>query len=450
MTARWTWVQTDNVDLKGKKSQPRVSAAPAARPPRLARLLRTIEGLHVHSPWAYEILAIRASLTLLCSPWRMLHSSLSSSFGGDLKQISIRPIRWAQGGEVASAFAQLLHKLVAEGPTDAHSAFSPEAFYRTLCKHCTLVAEQPGVQQDAQEVMAFLLDAIHEDLNRNRGQRSECKAPQSFHSEDSCCEEHLAAQAWCLHLQQHRSVVIDLCQGQLRSQVQCCECGCASITFDPFLFLSLPMPSHVSRGRRVHIEEAIKAFCVEEKLAGDDSWGCPRCDRRVSASKRLSLWKLPLLLFVHLKRFGFEARTWGIPTWKIEGEVGLPSERLDLQDFVPKMSTDLQYDLFAAVDHVGSSPFSGHYTASCRRADGWWRFDDSRTEYLGRAGCEATDRKVIGSWNYLLMFQRRDGPADPEKVPEQSHRHPELWPHVLPDGTREWSFLKSSTSGHRT
>lgn len=184
MTARWTWVQTDNVDLKGKKSQPRVSAAPAARPPRLARLLRTIEGLHVHSPWAYEILAIRASLTLLCSPWRMLHSSLSSSFGGDLKQISIRPIRWAQGGEVASAFAQLLHKLVAEGPTDAHSAFSPEAFYRTLCKHCTLVAEQPGVQQDAQEVMAFLLDAIHEDLNRNRGQRSECKAPQSFHSEE--------------------------------------------------------------------------------------------------------------------------------------------------------------------------------------------------------------------------------------------------------------------------
>jgi len=199
----------------------------------------------------------------------------------------------------------------------------------------------------------------------------------------------------------------------------------------------------------VHIEEAIKAFCVEEKLAGDDSWDCPRCDRRVSASKRLSLWKLPLLLFVHLKRFGFEARTWG-PTWKIEGEVGLPSERLDLQDFVPKMSpqrADLQYDLFAAVDHVGSSPFSGHYTASCRRADGWWRFDDSRTEYLGRAGCEATDRKVIGSWNYLLMFQRRDGPADPEKVPEQSHRHPELWPHVPQDGTREWSFLKSATRG---
>ncbi|CAE7783967.1 unnamed protein product [Symbiodinium sp. CCMP2456] len=43
------------------------------------------------------------------------------------------------GGEVASAFAQLLHRLVAEGPSAeksqyAHSAFSPEAFYRTLCK----------------------------------------------------------------------------------------------------------------------------------------------------------------------------------------------------------------------------------------------------------------------------------------------------------------------------
>eukprot|EP00439_Symbiodinium_sp_Y106_P000943 s4497_g1.t1 len=96
MTARPTRV-TESLDMQGS-AEPRAPAVPPARPPRLARLLRNIEGLQVQSRWAYEILAIRASLMLLCSPWRMLLSSLSSSFEGDLKQISIRPIRWAQGG----------------------------------------------------------------------------------------------------------------------------------------------------------------------------------------------------------------------------------------------------------------------------------------------------------------------------------------------------------------
>lgn len=349
-------------------------------------------------------------------------------------------------GAIASAFAKLLQELRTDGEGPARGAVAPKELLLALCKHCPIIAEQPGMQQDAQEVMAFLLDALHEDLNRIR-QRLPA-APRSVLADDlQKPEERLAAEAWFDHLQRHRSLVVDLCQGQLRSQVKCCECGCASVTFDPFLFLTLPLPSRLKRGQKVHIEEAIKAFCVEEKLDGTDAWRCPRCERRVSAAKRLSLWKLPLLLLVHLKRFGFEASAggWSSPSWKIEGEVWTPP-CLDLGDFVSKMSpqrASLQYDLFAAVDHAGVSPFSGHYTASCRRPDGWWRFDDANTEYLGRAGSEDTERKVIGPWNYLLLFQRRDAPSEPEEIPEQSHRRPELWPHVL-DGAEEWSFMGDS------
>lgn len=357
-------------------------------------------------------------------------------------------------GAIASAFAKLLQELLQ--PEGTAEAIAPEEMLRALCKHCPIIAEQPGMQQDAQEVMAFLLDALHEDLNRIREAR-ETRRPareapaaavssSGLREELQKPEERLAAEAWYSHLLWHRSLVVDLCQGQLRSQVKCSKCGCASVTFDPFLFLTLPLPARLKRGRKVHIEEAIKAFCVEERLDGSDSWGCPRCDRRVSASKRLSLWKLPLLLLVHLKRFGFEASgAWTAPSWKIEGEVWTPPQ-LDLGNFVSKTSpqrASLQYDLFAAVDHAGVSPFSGHYTASCRRADGWWRLDDSRAEYLGRAGSEATERKVIGPWNYLLLFQRRDAPSEPEAIPEQSHRRPELWPHVL-DVAEEWSFMGDS------
>eukprot|EP00434_Breviolum_minutum_P042181 symbB.v1.2.037531.t1/scaffold5569.1/size25780/2 len=237
-----------------------------------------------------------------------------------------RVLRWrsrrcAVAAAIASAFAKLLQELRTDGEGPARGAVAPKELLLALCKHCPIIAEQPwiqafhrkpGMQQDAQEVMAFLLDALHEDLNRIR-QRLPA-APRSVLADDlQKPEERLAAEAWFDHLQRHRSLVVDLCQGQLRSQVKCCECGCASVTFDPFLFLTLPLPSRLKRGRKVHIEEAIKAFCVEEKLDGTDAWRCPRCERRASAAKRLSLWGCR-----HTEDI-FEFRE---PTWRLQQFIG--------------------------------------------------------------------------------------------------------------------------------
>jgi ubiquitin C-terminal hydrolase len=38
------------------------------------------------------------------------------------------------------------------------------------------------------------------------------------------------------------STIDDLFQGQYRSVVRCGECGEDSVTFDPFMYLSLPIP----------------------------------------------------------------------------------------------------------------------------------------------------------------------------------------------------------------
>lgn len=371
------------------------------------------------------------------------------------------------GGALAVAFAGLMRILFPPAPEDFGSAasssnpfsidttmlssvcISPDDIYGAICKCCPLVGEQPGEQQDAHEVMNFLLDALHEDLNRTRERPAYRERVDLYEGDLSRKgEERYAAEAWQEHLRRHRSVLVDLCQGQLRSQVRCCECGCASVTFDPFLFLSLPMPPGLRRGVSAPIEDAIRAFCNEESLDGVDRWVCPRCARRVRATKCLSLWKLPLLLLVHLKRFGFDssnaASMWHpVPAWKIEGEITVPLQQLDLHGFVAETSpqrSELQYDLFAAVDHVGASPLVGHYTASCRRADGWWHFDDAHAEFLGRNGETLAGKRVLGEGNYLLLFQRRDAPHDPELIKEQCYDKPENWPHMKADDA-SWSFM---------
>ncbi|XP_034723883.1 ubiquitin carboxyl-terminal hydrolase 32 isoform X3 [Etheostoma cragini] len=100
-------------------------------------------------------------------------------------------------------------------------------------------------QQDSQELLAFLLDGLHEDLNRVHE-----KPYVELKDSDGRPDWEVASEAWENHLRRNRSIVVDLFHGQLRSQVKCKTCGHISARFDPFNFLSLPLPMDSS----MHLE----------------------------------------------------------------------------------------------------------------------------------------------------------------------------------------------------
>uniref|UniRef100_A0A8C8D233 Ubiquitin carboxyl-terminal hydrolase 32 n=1 Tax=Oncorhynchus tshawytscha TaxID=74940 RepID=A0A8C8D233_ONCTS len=100
-------------------------------------------------------------------------------------------------------------------------------------------------QQDSQELLAFLLDGLHEDLNRVHE-----KPYVELKDSDGRPDWEVASEAWENHLRRNRSIVVDLFHGQLRSQVKCKTCGHVSARFDPFNFLSLPLPMDNS----MHVE----------------------------------------------------------------------------------------------------------------------------------------------------------------------------------------------------
>ena len=99
-------------------------------------------------------------------------------------------------------------------------------------------------QHDAQELLNFLLDGLHEDLNIvKKKPYVEDKDPEP-HTPD----EIVAAGAWSNFLLRNRSFVVDKFYGQLRSHLTCNKCGFDTVKFDPFLSLSLPIPppSHIT------------------------------------------------------------------------------------------------------------------------------------------------------------------------------------------------------------
>uniref|UniRef100_A0A8C7XDL0 ubiquitinyl hydrolase 1 n=1 Tax=Oryzias sinensis TaxID=183150 RepID=A0A8C7XDL0_9TELE len=100
-------------------------------------------------------------------------------------------------------------------------------------------------QQDSQELLAFLLDGLHEDLNRVHE-----KPYVELKDSDGRPDWEVASEAWENHLRRNRSIIVDLFHGQLKSQVKCKTCGHISARFDPFNFLSLPLPMDSS----MHLE----------------------------------------------------------------------------------------------------------------------------------------------------------------------------------------------------
>ncbi|XP_064831418.1 ubiquitin carboxyl-terminal hydrolase 32-like [Oncorhynchus masou masou] len=100
-------------------------------------------------------------------------------------------------------------------------------------------------QQDSQELLAFLLDGLHEDLNRVHE-----KPYVELKDSNGRPDWEVASEAWENHLLRNRSIVVDLFHGQLKSQVKCKTCGHISARFDPFNFLSLPLPMDSS----MHLE----------------------------------------------------------------------------------------------------------------------------------------------------------------------------------------------------
>ncbi|XP_078729944.1 ubiquitin carboxyl-terminal hydrolase 32 isoform X2 [Lampetra fluviatilis] len=100
-------------------------------------------------------------------------------------------------------------------------------------------------QQDSQELLAFLLDGLHEDLNRVHD-----KPYVELKDSDGRPDHEVATEAWENHLLRNKSIVVDLFHGQLKSQVRCKMCDHVSVRFDPFNFLSLPLPMDSS----MHVE----------------------------------------------------------------------------------------------------------------------------------------------------------------------------------------------------
>jgi len=242
-------------------------------------------------------------------------------------------------------------------------------------------------QEDSQEFLRYLLEGLHEDVNRVSVK------PQPINTEidsDLSVEEQ-GMEAWKRYLRRDDSKLVDIFVGQLKSTLRCSTCDYESVTFEPFWDLSLPIPS---RSGEVSLNECLEAFTKEEVLDGDEMPTCGRCKTRRRCVKFYSLYKLPRVLVVHLKRFSPTERFRS----KLSSTVTFPLTAFDVSRFSDSPGR-CTYSCYAVSNHSGTL-YSGHYTAYAKnpKTCEWHYFNDSRVS-------KSSSSNVISNEAYLLFFE---------------------------------------------
>ena len=117
-------------------------------------------------------------------------------------------------------------------------------------------------QQDSDEMLTFVLDSLHEDLNRVKT-KPYSELQEKFENET---EEEASLRWWKNHIDRENSIIVDLFHGQFKSVVKCPECERVSTIYDPFMNLGLPIPSAQSKMRIKFIDENLEKNKLNELL----------------------------------------------------------------------------------------------------------------------------------------------------------------------------------------
>uniref|UniRef100_A0A8C9VQD6 Ubiquitin carboxyl-terminal hydrolase n=1 Tax=Scleropages formosus TaxID=113540 RepID=A0A8C9VQD6_SCLFO len=145
-------------------------------------------------------------------------------------------------GEIAEAYADLIKQMW----LSRSSYVAPRSFKTQVGRFAPQFSGYQ--QQDSQELLAFLLDGLHEDLNRVK------KKPYlALRDAEGRPDEIVAKEAWTNHRLRNDSIIVDIFHGLFKSTLVCPECSKVSVTFDPFCYLTLPLPMKKDRTMEVFL-----------------------------------------------------------------------------------------------------------------------------------------------------------------------------------------------------
>jgi len=247
------------------------------------------------------------------------------------------------------------------------------------------------IQHDSHEFLTFLMDQLHEGMAEEVN--IEIKRPPPETPKDRAIQS--ALEAWKQIFGKLYSPLTEMIYGLVRVSYTCTRCQNCVDKWETFNCLKVPIPSVMDlSGAKPTIQTMVEAEFKEEMIEG---YACEKCQpTRTTVIRKPSLWRLPRMIILSLKRFTPDGRKIYTP---IEFQA---TQTVSLQPFFsvdsPEPSQHQQYECFATVDHHGIAG-GGHYTAQAKSplSEKWSLFDDETAHSL--------DHPHFGDSTYILFLK---------------------------------------------
>jgi len=161
------------------------------------------------------------------------------------------------GGKLVKEFARTMRDMY----FSPSSALSPTGLKRAIARFAPRFAGT--AQHDAMELLAYLLDGLHEDMNRVRKKVPYVELPDTYfdsrpkkieveelsrlkrrqqRSSQQQYLDYVGADSRDVHRMRNDSIINDAFCGQFRSTCECPSCGRTSVSFEVFNHISLELP----------------------------------------------------------------------------------------------------------------------------------------------------------------------------------------------------------------
>ena len=347
----------------------------------------------------------------------------------------------------------------------SNGAHAPQRIFNRLRSISKML--RPGRQEDAHEFLRCALDFMQNNLLANELTEPKKTITLTNHNNNNISNHHrdhngsttstlpplpatssipptlyATLSSAALHRIKETTVLYQIYGGYYRSSLTCNQCHQSSHTFEPFLDLSLsiplpPRPSlphqqqhHYStqpfQFNRLHmmnggqptfsamtpptaptppllLTAALTSFTSEEHLDRDNLYQCDYCHRKTRAVKKITIYKAPNVLVIHLKRFEGGG---GMQQMYGGGKINRMVKYDMTLDLLPCMSdkesvkADMKYTLYAVLVHSGSSMHMGHYFSYVRAADDqWYLMNDSSVRPVSIS-------EVLEQRAYMLFYAK--------------------------------------------
>lgn len=214
-------------------------------------------------------------------------------------------------------------------------------------------------------------------------------------------ELHIASlEYWKKYIESNHSIVSDIFTGLFCSEICCDECHNLSATFEPFNILELSLVKKTGE-QLTTLKECLDEFSSPEKI----TYRCDNCKSQSTsgegtATKKITIWKIPDKLIIQLKRFNTNNGN----SSKNNSEIQFPITDLSLENIItPQNVNSEHYELYSTVNHFGDLS-GGHYIAHCKNLvnSKWYEFNDSTLIHIPD---DQIDRVIKCQSVYILFYQ---------------------------------------------